>query len=128
MRARITAKSSKYHAQPTIVDGIRFASKAEARRYGELRLLEKAGHIEDLAIQPKFPLHARSSTAQVGEAIKALAGTRDTCVGVYRGDFAYLDCRRGRVVEDVKGMDTPLSKWKRKHVAIQYGLTVEIVK
>lgn len=127
MRARITAKS-KYHAQPTMVDGVRFASKAEARRYRELKLLVKAGEIEDLELQPRFPLHARSSTGQVGEAIKAIAGTRNTKVGEYRGDFAYLDCRRGRIVEDVKGMDIPLSKWKRKHVALQYGITVEIVK
>lgn len=64
----------------------------------------------------------------MGEAIKALAGTRDTKVGDYRGDFSYLDYKRGRIVEDVKGMDTPLSKWKQKHVALQYGITVEIVK
>jgi len=119
---------SKYHAIPTTVDGIRFASKAEAKRYGELRILERAGHIEGLECQPVFVLHARSSTGQAVEAIKALAGTRETAVGKYRGDFAYLDYKRGRIVEDVKGMDTPLSKWKRKHVAIQYGITVEIVR
>ena len=119
---------SKYGAIPTVVDGIRFHSRAESRRYAELKLLEKAGHIEDLVLQPKFPLHARSSTGQVGEAIKALAGTRETKIGEYRGDFSYLDFKRGRVVEDVKGMDTPLSRWKRKHVALQYGVTVEIIR
>jgi hypothetical protein len=41
---------SKYHAQPTVVDGIRFASKAEARRYGELMLLMKARVIWGLTL------------------------------------------------------------------------------
>lgn len=119
---------SKYHAKPTVIDGIRFASKAEARRYQELKMLEKAGEIDDLELQPSFPLHTASTTGQFGEAIKAAAGTRNTLVGHYRGDFRYLDRKRGRVVEDVKGMDTPMSRWKRKHVALQYGVVVEIVR
>ena len=35
-------KTLKYRNEPTSVDGIRFASKKEAWRYGELKLLEKA--------------------------------------------------------------------------------------
>jgi len=119
---------SKYRAVPTVVDNIRFASKAEARRYGELLLLQKAGRIEDLTLQPSFALHAASTSGQLGQAIQATAGTLKTLVGHYRGDFSYLDYKRGRVVEDVKGMDTPISRWKRKHVAIQYGITVEIIR
>jgi len=34
------AKWHKYGAIPTEVDGIRFASKKEEKRYGELKLLE----------------------------------------------------------------------------------------
>lgn len=45
----------KYHAKPTTVDGIRFASKAEARRYSELRLLEKAGEIKNLEAHAERP-------------------------------------------------------------------------
>jgi hypothetical protein len=52
-------------------------------------------------------------------------------IGHYRGDFAYLK-KSGdacvRIIEDVKGVDTPLSKWKRKHVQAQYGVTVQVVK
>jgi len=107
---RYTARS-KYGAVPTVVDGIRFDSKKEARRYQELRLLEKAREIEDLTLQPIFSL-------------KASLGT----VGEYRGDFCYTDLRTGlRVVEDVKGVDTPLSKWKRRHVKAQYGIEVQLV-
>jgi hypothetical protein len=115
---------SKYRAVPTIIDNIRFASKAEARRYGELKLLEKAGRIEDLELQPSFPLHAASSGTP-----PSWAPTLRTLVGHYRGDFRYRDVKTGKwITEDVKGLDTPMSRWKRKHVAIQYGITVEIVR
>lgn len=121
-----TRSTSKYRAVPTVVDNIRFASKKEALRYCGLRLLEKAGEIWDLELQPKFPLVVASTTGTVMGAAKALAGTFDGRIGEYRGDFAYHD-RSGRVVEDVKGCDTPLSKWKRRHVRAQYGIEVRIV-
>ena len=121
-----TPKRSKYHAEPTVVDGIRFASQKESVRYAELKLLEKAGEIWDFEVQPRFPLLVVSTTGTLIGAGKALAGTFDGRIGEYRGDFAYKD-RSGRVVEDVKGMDTPLSKWKRRHVAAQYGIEVRIV-
>ena len=39
------SKRSKYGAVSTSVDGIWFASKLEAQRYSELKLMEKAGAI-----------------------------------------------------------------------------------
>jgi len=118
----------KYHAQATIVDNIRFASKAEARRYGELKLLEKAGEISDLELQPRFPLLAASTTGQALKAIDAAVGLRSLVVGEARFDFRYLCPKRGMVVEDVKGYDNKLSSWKRKHAEIQYGITVEVIR
>lgn len=47
---------NKYKAQPTTVDGIKFASKREAERYGELKLLERAGEITNLVSHPRFAL------------------------------------------------------------------------
>jgi len=107
---------SKYAAAPTVVDGIRFASKREAQRYGELKLLEKAGAINRLRLQPKFPLTV------VGETI-----------GHYVGDFQYYDVSPngslGRcVVEDVKGVATALYKWKKKHVEAQYGIQIREIR
>ena len=49
-------KRSKYGNKKTIVDDIEFDSIAEARRYRELKLLEAAGEIEGLVLQPPFPL------------------------------------------------------------------------
>lgn len=49
-------KRSKYRNVPTIVDGVRFASKAEAARDAELQLLAKKGKIFSLTRQPRYPL------------------------------------------------------------------------
>ena len=100
---------SKYHAIPTEVDGVRFASRMEARRYQELRLLERAGEIEGLEMQVRYPI--------VVNGVK---------VCEYVSDFEYRDLSTGRwIVEDVKGKATPVYKLKAKlmravhHVEIQ---------
>lgn len=47
---------SKYRSEKTCVDGICFDSKKEARRYCELKLMERAGEISGLELQKKFEL------------------------------------------------------------------------
>ena len=47
---------NKYNAVTTTIDGIKFASGAEAQRYCELKLLEKAGEIYDLEVHPRIQL------------------------------------------------------------------------
>ena len=82
--------ASKYRAIPTTVDGIRFHSRREADRYGELKLLERAGAIKDLELQPKFPI---------------VVNGQKICE--YWSDFQYTDCVNGEVVtEDVKSPAT----------------------
>jgi hypothetical protein len=115
---------SKYGAIRTTVGGITFASKKEAARYGELKLLEQAGDIEGLELQPKFPLTTQLTTGTVLGAGKALAG-KYPVIGHYVGDFQYFDLRTTeRVVEDVKGFKTPLYRWKKRHVEAQYGIEI----
>lgn len=118
---------SKYGAIKTEIDGIVFASKAEARRYAELKLLERAGEIWDLELQPRFSLSVPSTAGTLRRALEATAGTFDGKIGEYRGDFAYHD-RSGRVVEDVKGFKTPLYRWKKKHVEKQYGIEIREIR
>lgn len=93
---------SKFGAVKTEIDGITFASKAEAKRYGELKLLQRAGLIRDLEVQPKFPLIINGVT-----------------VATYIADFAYFE-GDARVVEDVKGVRTPVYILKRKLVEALY--------
>ena len=47
---------NKYGNKKTVVDGITFDSRKEAKRYQELKLLEKAGEIKDLRRQVKYEL------------------------------------------------------------------------
>lgn len=115
-RTKPPTKRSKYNAQPTIVRGVRFASKAEARRWLELSALEHAGAITDLRRQVRFPLCVD------GEQI-----------GVYVADFVYVrpnannDGGMGtEVVEDVKGVQTQMFRWKARHFAVQYGRDIEV--
>ena len=116
------AKRHKYGAKPTVVDGIRFASLAEAKRYGELKLLEKAGEITDLVLQPRFVLTA--SNARYPEV-----GGRSVEIGSYVADFAYRDRDGSYIVEDVKGYRTDLYVWKKKHAEAEHGITItEITK
>lgn len=89
--------SNKYGAQRTEFDGRVFDSRAEAERYAELRLLERAGLISGLECQPVYVLQD---------------GPRETRV-TYRADFAYVEDGR-RVVEDVKGVETALWRLKAK--------------
>ncbi len=103
-------RRSKYNAVRTEVDGITFASKKEAKRYSELLLLQKAGVIHDLTLQPKFPLRADGGGK----------------VGDYVADFSYVDTVTGAgVVEDVKGVLTPVYRLKKKMVKAQYGVDIK---
>jgi hypothetical protein len=108
---------SKYGAIRTEVDGVTFASKAEASRYVFLKALEKAGEIVGLVLQPVFPLWAH--TGVVADA--------PVTIGSYVADFAY-DSHGTSVVEDVKGFKTPLYRWKKKHVEAQYGIQIREIR
>lgn len=111
---------TKYKAQPVTIDGIRFASKKEAKRYCELRLLLKAGEISNLEIHPRFKLLIN------GAALRYDGGRP----AFYVADFAYFDpSRERRIVEDVKSpaTRTPLYKLKRALVEAIYP-AVKIVE
>ena len=129
------APRSKFGAKPEVVDGIRFPSRKEARRYGELRWLERAGEISELTLQPRFPIVIN------GKQVRYPSG-----VGLeYRADFKYFERSTGRtIVEDVKGVrktprppgvkkprhegtDTDASRIKRALVSAIYGIEVRIV-
>ena len=100
-------RQNKYRNQKTVVDGITFDSKAEARRYCELKNLKACRRILWFTRQPSFLLPG---------------GIR------YRPDF--IVCAGGRIwVEDVKGMETKEFKLKRKLWEETYpGLPLKIVK
>ena len=109
----------KYNARKTTIDGITFDSMAEARRYSELLLLERAGEIADLEMHPRFEIQP-AFTLPSGEKFAAVR---------YEADFRYVDKRTGeRIVEDVKGVETPVFKLKRKMMAHVHGISVQVVQ
>ncbi len=100
------AKTNKYRvsaAAARTINGIRFDSAAEARRWGELKLLERAGEIARLSRQPEYVLI---------EALLDSDGKKQRAIK-YIADFRYL--LNGRiVVEDVKGFSTAAYKIKKR--------------
>lgn len=130
--------ASKYKAVRTEVDGITFASKKEARRYGELKLLERAGHVRNIVVQPRFDLYAHDLTveAKLRRIRAAVDGRHDPVkpvkVATYVADFQYEQRalsaseneRWQKVIEDVKGVRTAVYQLKRKMFEAQYGLPI----
>lgn len=99
-------KPSKYRNVPITVDGIFFPSKREARRWGELKLQERAKYITDLARQVKYRLEVNGQL-----------------VAIYIADFEYR--RNGVLVtEDSKGVRTKDYIIKAKLMCAIHGITV----
>lgn len=87
----------KYRNKPVVIDGIRFDSKAEAKRYQELELLQRSRGIHDLKRQVVFALYGKNGSP----------------ICKYKADFMYSENDKV-VVEDVKGVVTKDFSIKRK--------------
>jgi hypothetical protein len=111
--------SNKYHAVKVKRDGHTFDSKAEYRRYCELRLLVRAGVITDLVVHPRFNLLPAATWN--GKHYRPVNFTPD---------FQYS--KGGKtVVEDVKGGPTRttaftlrLKLWIRQHPENEWDFLV----
>jgi len=90
---------TKYRAIKTpCAGGHTHDSKAEAARCDDLRALEDMGHIVDLEFQPVFRVEINGKL-----------------MCKYIADFAWWK-GEARIVEDVKGMTTPVFNLKKKLV------------
>ena len=108
---------SKYKNKKIQVDMYVFDSIAESRRYKELKLLERAGEITDLKLQPKFLL--QESFKKNGKTFRKIE---------YIADFQYIENNK-IIVEDVKGMQTDVFKIKHKLFEKKYpDLELRIIK
>lgn len=124
---------SKYLSKKTEVDGIVFDSKKEAKRYQQLKLMEKAGVICNLKRQVKYELiPAQYNNGKLVE--RAVS---------YISDFEYDELVKARqrtvmlyddasivgkhIVEDVKGVQTDVYKIKRKLMLYKYGIRIREV-
>ena len=104
-------KIPKYRNEKTIIDSIMFQSKKESNRYFELKMLQKAGEISGLELQPKFMIIPH--VLWNGKILK----TR-----FYIADFAYYEnCKK--TVEDVKSViirKNPVYTLKRQLFLLKY--------
>ncbi len=106
------ARRNKYANELTTIDGVRFDSRREARRWLELKLLEGAGLISDLRRQVRFDLVVN-----------------ELPVCAYLADFVYHE-RGETVVEDVKSVATkrlPVYRLKKKLLKALTGLDIREV-
>ena len=103
------AKQSKYHAVKTVLDDMKFDSKKEAKRYTQLKQMERSGLIKKLRLQVPFVLVDKSCYG---------------CEIKYVADFVYIE-NGIEIVEDVKGVKTPVYKLKKRLMAERYGIKIK---
>lgn len=122
----------KYHNRKTVVDGIVFDSRREARRYGELKLLERIGRITELRLQVPFelvPVQRAISTSVYKRGAKAgqlKPGTVIESAVKYVADFTYIEDGK-LIVEDTKGAKTKDYIIKRKLMLYIHNIKIREV-
>ena len=103
---------AKYHNRKTVVKGIPFDSKLEAERYQQLLLLEKAGAIGCLKLQPEIQISEGWVDPNTGEKHRSR---------FYVGDFKYVDHENHCwVIEDTKGIETQEFRLKWEYVQSEH--------
>ena len=117
----VTYLYRKYHNTKTVADGIKFDSKLEAERYAQLKMMERAGVIRDLELQPSFEL--LPSFRKNGKTWRRT---------VYKADFRYILAEDDSyIIEDVKGSTTVITgvfRLKQKLFEYKYpDYTISIV-
>ncbi len=103
MEDQLKKKESKYKSKKTIVDGIKFDSKAESLYYLDLKTLKACGEISGFDLQPVYELQPRFK--EKGKTVRAIT---------YVADFAVCYPNGSVVVVDIKGMATETANIKRK--------------
>ena len=103
-------------SKPVEIDGHKFPSKAEAKRYGQLKLSQSGGQIRALKVHPRLPMVINGK--KIGR-------------GWIELDFSYEEIRDGAwrpVYEDAKGgVDTSLARHRRKVAEAINGITIDVV-
>lgn len=114
-RRRFTLGTRFTHQpKPVYVDGLKFDSQSEARRYGTLRMLTLAGEVRNLECHVRIPMHVNGR--KIGRGWMSL-------------DFRYERFRDGawRIVhEEHKPVDTRESKQRRMVAEACNEIVIEV--
>lgn len=106
-------RRSKYGNRRVSHDGYTFDSKAERKRYDQLRLLQMAREITGLIVHPRYTILDKFTDVH-GLSHREVK---------YIGDFEYVTSEGERICEDVKGVETAIFKLKRKLFCFRYPET-----
>ncbi|MFB7302593.1 DUF1064 domain-containing protein [Heyndrickxia sporothermodurans] len=109
-------KKPKYGNKKTIVDGITFASIAEAKYYQQLKWLKQAKQIKDFKLQPRYIL--QEAFKKNGKHFRSIA---------YVADFEVLKLDGSIEVVDIKGVETKEFAIKRKLFERKYLDTLSVL-
>lgn len=119
MRLGTFTPRAKYGNRKATVGAETFDSQAEARRWGDLQALQRAGVIRDLQRQVRFELVPAVPRQGDMPALRALH---------YVADFVYLDDKGVRWVEDVKGFRTDVYRIKARLMLWRHGIRIREVR
>lgn len=113
--------TNKYRNHKVEVDGIKFDSSKEARRWAELKIMERAGMIHGLERQKKFILiPAQREPDTVGKRGGVHKGKVIERECAYYADYAYYTKDGEYIVEDVKSEATKTEQYKIKRKLLLY--------
>lgn len=110
-----------WFAKKCSLDGYKFDSIREMRRYVDLRFLQDAGLIACLEVHPRFELVP---------AVKLMGESRTKPALCYVGDFRYLDLENfsADVIEDVKSPKYRTAKYRMKKHLMKAVLGLDVVE
>ena len=126
------SKKSKYGSRKVTKDGIVFDSVREYNRWTELKLLERAGQIQNLERQVKYVLipaqreFCNDIYTKGGKKGCFKPGKLLEKECSYIADFVYIQ-NGNLVVEDAKGFRTEAYKIKRKLMLHVHGIRIKEV-
>lgn len=107
---------NKFGNRKTVVDGIKFDSRAEAKYYEQLKWLKKAKQIKDFKLQPIFLL--QEAFKKNGNTIRKIE---------YKADFEIHNLDGSVEIIDVKGVETEAFKIKKKLFEKRYPYSLKLV-
>lgn len=123
-------RAPKFHNRKVTIDGETFDSAGEAKWFQNLKLMQRAGAIHNLRRQVSMPLHGAD-----GSVVATLILDAVWCDGPSWKTIAEDSLARGErtcsatithVYADFKGMETPISRLKRKLFAAEYGAQIRL--
>jgi hypothetical protein len=109
---RMWSMRHKYKAQRTDRDGVSFASKAEARYFDYLQIMQRQGRV--LFFLRQVPFHLPGGVKYVVDFVEFWAPSNDE-----PGEVKFVD---------VKGMETESFIMKKKMVEELYPIKIDVVK